>query len=190
MWPPHPRGLSLPLTVERPNRSRFDQLGGGLFPQFAPGLDEQPGDEGIDLRAIPVRVTDLVIRTGRHQQLALVIRTAGKRFSVTMVKVTEPPLQSPRHIRLGAAPTPVSTQRPQLRQVVLVAQRLQNEVRSWGRRLANRKAGMLLAIDDQHRQPAFPQQQPQQAARETGTENGDIEEARHAGSLPDRDELL
>jgi len=106
-------------------------------------------EEVIDIRPIPVRIGDLVVRTRGHQQLTVVSGAVLKRPIELVMEEAEAALQAAADVWIRALPRAPLREWPQARQIVCVRQLLDEKVGQRRRRLANRETGMPSAFDQQ-----------------------------------------
>ena len=128
----------------------------------------------IEVRPVPVRVGDLVVRARRDQQLPLAFGVVGERLARAMEEEGEAALQAARDVRSRPLPRAPLRERPDPRQVVAVRQLLEQQVGQRRGRLADGEARVAAAFDQRDAPAALQQRERRQRSAEAGADDGDV----------------
>ena len=128
----------------------------------------------VELRPVPVRIRDLVVRARRDHQLPLARVIVRDRRTRLMKEEREPALESACDLGPGTLPCPPLRERANAREIVAVGQFLYQQVRERRRGLSDRESRMAAPLDERDALPPFEQSERGQGSAEAGSDDGDV----------------
>ena len=129
----------------------------------------------IEVRPVPMRVADLVVRARGDQQLARMVAIVRESFAGTMEQEGEPAFETAGDLRALPLPGAPLRERPDARQIVAIGDLLDQQVGERRGRFADGEPGMTSALDERDAHPATPQRQRGQRPGESGADDGDVD---------------
>jgi hypothetical protein len=112
--------------------------------------------KGIDIRAIPVRICDRIVRARRDKQLIRPVASHFARRVRGVIVKRETALQPARNLRVMLLPAAPLGQGEQARQIVAKGNLFQEQIRERRGRLADDDPRVGAALQKQHRETKTP----------------------------------
>ena len=170
--------LSAPARVDAKSPA-FE--GGALDPRlvevFHSRIARLLDEEGVEIRAVPVRVGDLVVRARGDEELVLPVRGVRERPSLRAVEEAEPALQAAAHLRVCAPPGAPLRERQEAGKRIARGELLEQEVRERRRGLADREARMRAFFEKKDGEAEPSRHEREERAGEAGPDDRDVEGA-------------
>ena len=168
------RAFEVPLVANR--KSAFQPA---FLDEFNANAGRFAREEMIEIRPVPMRVRDCVVRTRRDKKLPLMVVVVMESTVEVMVEKGEATLQTARDDWVLTLPGSIFCERKELRQIIASGEFFEQQVGERRGRFSDGKPRMFAAFEQNHGKPEPTGDHRDQRAGETGADDGEVMSCLH-----------